>query len=125
MSEERPYSRPRVFRHDSEKDRPFWIQEAVESIRRELGLPLATQPKKEPEFVTLVDSDRRYVEVSESFCQLVGYRREELIGRRYDELTAPDTSDIEGVFALFSRLGYMQGLWVLVTRRGTRVLVRY
>jgi PAS domain S-box-containing protein len=48
----------------------------------------------EPQHVTVVDRDRKYVEVSDSFCQVVGYQREELIGKRYDDLSAPDTNDI-------------------------------
>ena len=77
------------------------------------------------DYTTVVDGDRRYVEVSDSFCQLVGYRREELIGKRFDDLTAPGTNDIPTVFQLFLSLGYMHGLWMLVNRTGTRVLVRY
>ena len=77
------------------------------------------------DYTTVVDGDRRYVEVSDSFCQLVGYRREELIGKRYDDLAAPGTNDIPSVFRLFVSQGYMQGLWVLVSRTGTRILVRY
>jgi ABC-type antimicrobial peptide transport system permease subunit len=38
--------------------------------------------------------DRRYVEVSDSFCYLVGYRRGELIGKTYDDISAPSTNDI-------------------------------
>jgi PAS domain-containing protein len=78
-----------------------------------------------PEYVTVVDSDRKFVQASDNFCQLVGYRREELIGKRYDDLTAPDTNDIPNVFGMFARLGYMRGLWMLVTCKGTRILVRY
>ena len=44
------------------------------------------------DYTAVVDGDRRYVEVSDSFCRLVEYRREELIGRRYDDLTAPGAS---------------------------------
>ena len=77
------------------------------------------------DYTTVVDGDRRYVEVSDSFCRLVEYRREELIGKRYDDLTAPGTNDIPTVFRLFVSQGYMQGLWVLVSRTGTRILVRY
>jgi PAS domain S-box-containing protein len=78
-----------------------------------------------PEFVTIVDCDRRFVQVSDNFCQLLGYRREELIGKPYDDVTAPNTNDIQTVFNLFAELGYMHGLWMLASRRGTRVLVRY
>jgi len=58
-----------------------------------------------------------------SFCQLVGYQRKELVGKRYDDVTAPNANDIR--LGLFSKLGYMNGLWMLVSREGTRILVRY
>jgi PAS domain S-box-containing protein len=77
------------------------------------------------DYTAVVDGDRRYVEVSDTFCQLLGYRREELIGKRFDDLTAPGTNDIPSVFRLFVSQGYMQGLWVLVSRTGTTILVRY
>ncbi len=77
------------------------------------------------DYTTVVDGDRRYVEVSDSFCQLVGYGRDELIGKRYDDLTAPFTNDIPIVFRLFVSLGYMHGLWMLMDRTGNIVLVRY
>ena len=66
-----------------------------------------------------------YGEVSDSFCQLVGYKREELLCKRYDELTAPNTNDIPCVNRMLVRLGYMHGLWMLMSREGTRILVRY
>jgi PAS domain S-box-containing protein len=78
-----------------------------------------------PDYTTVVDTNRRYVEVSDSFCRLVGYRREDLIGKRYDEISASGTNDIPTVFQLFIKNGYMHGLWMLVHRRGTPILVRY
>jgi hypothetical protein len=57
--------------------------------------------------------------------QIVGYRREELIGRQFDDLTAPGTNDVQAVFSLFLNQGYMHGLWMLVHRTGTRIGVRY
>lgn len=77
------------------------------------------------EYTTVVDRKRKYVEVSDSFCKLLGYQREELIGRKYDDLTAPRTNDVQTVFDLFMKSGYMHGIWILVHRRGTRILVRY
>jgi PAS domain S-box-containing protein len=94
----------------------------VRSLRQELAAP---QFEVHPQYFTVVDSDRRYIEVSDSFCQLVGYQREELVGKQYDDLTAPNTNDIPTVFGLFQELGYMHGMWMLVTREGTRILVRY
>jgi hypothetical protein len=57
------------------------------------------------------DSDSRYV----SFCQLLGYQREELVGKRYDDLTAPNTNDIPTVFGLFQKLGYIHA-WSVAAR---------
>ena len=78
-----------------------------------------------PEFTTVVGTDRRYVEVSDSFCQLLGYQRNELIGKTYDEMSASGTNDISTVFRLFIKNGYMHGLWMLVHRRGNPILVKY
>jgi PAS domain S-box-containing protein len=78
-----------------------------------------------PTYTTVVDQDRKFVEVSESFSKLVGYKVEELIGTRYDDLTALNTADIPMTYNLFSRLGHMHGLWMLVHRTGYQILIRY
>jgi PAS domain S-box-containing protein len=77
------------------------------------------------QYRTVIDMDRRYVYVSDAFCNLVGYTRDELMGMRYDDLSAPDTNDLRTVFNLFCQLEYMHGLWMLVGRSGARILVRY
>jgi PAS domain S-box-containing protein len=77
------------------------------------------------DYRTLIDLDRRYVYVSDEFCKLVGYSREELIGTRYDDVSAPETNDLRTVFNLFCQLEYMHGLWMLLARGGNRILVRY
>ena len=118
----KPYTPPRVTRYESETEYPERARSIVKTLRQELGV---LQFEVEPQYVTVVDSDRRYVEVSDSFCQLVGYQREELVGMRSDDLAAPNTNDIPTVFGLFQKLGYMHGLWLLVSREGTRILVRY
>jgi hypothetical protein len=48
-----------------------------------------------------------------------------LIGKRYDELTAPTTADIPVTSSILKKLGYMHGLWMLVHRTGERILIRY
>jgi CspA family cold shock protein len=78
-----------------------------------------------PTYTTVVDQDRKFVQVSKSFSELVGYKIEELIGTRYDLLTALNTADIPMTYNLFSQLGYMHGLWMLVHRTGYRILIRY
>lgn len=123
MPKAKPYVPPHVIRYRSEADCPDSVRDAVKSIRQ--GLDITPRCEVKPEFITVVDGDRNFVEVSESFCLLLGYRREELIGKPYDDVTAPNTNDIPTVFRLFSEMGYMHGLWMLAGRRGTRVLVRY
>jgi PAS domain S-box-containing protein len=122
MSQRKPYAPPSVLSYESEAEYPDWTRGILLSLRQALE---ASQFEVKPQYVTVVDSDRRYVEVSDSFCQLIGYQREELVGMRSDDLTAPNTNDIPTVFGLFQKLGYMHGLWLLVSREGTRILVRY
>jgi two-component system sensor kinase FixL len=49
-----------------------------------------------------IASDGRLVEVNRSLCQLLGYERDELLQRRYEEITHPD--DLERDRASFMRL---------------------
>ena len=79
----------------------------------------------QPEFVTVVNSRRRYVEVSPTFCKLLGYSQEELLGKTYDEITAPRTNNIPMVLEMFLQVGYMSGIWVLSHRSGTKLFLRY
>lgn len=125
MPEKKPYIRPSVSTYESEKDSPDRIRSLVHSLRQESESESLSQWKVKPDYTTVVDRDRRYVQVSDSFCKLMGYQREELIGRQYDELTAPGTNDIPTIFNLFTKLGYMHGMWMLVSRSGARILVRY
>jgi PAS domain S-box-containing protein len=122
MSQEKPDSLQRVIRHEFRND----FLDSMTSLEFGAQEPAAApQRKMKPDYVTVVDSDRRYVEVSDGFCKLVGYTREELLRMRYDDLTAPNTNDIPTVQKQFVRLGRLHGLWLLVTREGTRILVRY
>lgn len=126
MSLRKPYVAPLLTRHDSDQHFPEWKRSLIRSARvEEQGRLLPHPTIVGKDHFTLVDLDRRYVHVSEQFCKLVGYERETLIGMRYDELTAPETNDIPMVFNLFCQLEYMHGLWMLVARNGTRILVRY
>jgi PAS domain-containing protein len=77
------------------------------------------------EYAALVDRHRRYIQVSDSFCKLLGYPREELIGKKYDDVTVPGTNDIPTISNLLQKEGYMHGIWVFAHRRRTRILVRY
>ena len=40
--------------------------------------------------MVLVDTDGRFTSVNQSFCEMVGYSEQELLGRSYRDLTHPD-----------------------------------
>lgn len=119
--DKQPYKPPRMIEYPPDQV-PEWI---AESFQKQSVVTEDSRPRVAPIYTTIVDSDRRYVEVSESFCELLGYKNEELIGKRYDEVTAPTTSDIPLTFSIFKKLGYMHGLWMFHHRKGERILTRY
>lgn len=45
--------------------------------------------------VVIVGTDHTYLEVNDFFCSLLGYAREELIGRRWQELTHPEEGRLQ------------------------------
>src|SRR5437016_3292770 len=116
MGDKKPYVPPRLTAYDP-KNVPEWIQPRIQLFREKVI--------DASDCTTVVDKDRKYVEVSETFCKLVGYKAEELIGMPYDHLTVPNTADISRTYNLFTELGYMHGLWMLNHRSGHRVLIRY
>jgi hypothetical protein len=69
------------------------------------------------EYEVVVDKDRRYVQVSDSFCNLLGYSRDQLVSKKYDVVTAPRTNHIPVVFELLMKSGYMHGIWIFVYGR--------
>ena len=125
MSTIKPYTPPRVTRYRNEADYPEWTRSTVQLVRQGAELNSSLLTSADRRYIAILDSNRKYVQVSENFCQLLGYSRRELEEKRVDDLTAPETTDVPMVFDLFSRLGYMHGLWMLVARKGTRILIRY
>ena len=115
------YSPPRIISYLPDQV-PEWI---AECFQNDLEVSGPSKPRVAPIYTTVVDSDRRYVWVSDNFCELLGYNSDELIGKRYDEVTAPATSDIPVTSSMFKKLGYMHGLWMLIHRTGERILIRY
>jgi PAS domain-containing protein len=111
MVQKKPYVTPRSTAYHL-KDVPEW-------------LTLLNGAHVQPIYTTVVDQDRKYVHVSQNFGELVGYKVQELLGTPYDHLTVPNTADIPTTYTMFSKLGYMHGLWMLNHRTGHRILIRY
>ena len=77
------------------------------------------------ECVTVINARRRFVEVSPSFCKLLGYSEDELIGKLYDDFTVPGTNHIPITWQLFMKSGYLFGIWVFAHKSGTKLFVRF
>jgi PAS domain S-box-containing protein len=73
----------------------------------------------------LVGPDGKFVEVSDLFCKIIGFTRDDLLGMNHDSLIAPGTADRLPPDSPRKLTGCSQGLWLLTTRVGTRVLVHY
>jgi hypothetical protein len=78
-----------------------------------------------PPCTILIGKDNSYLEVSDCFCRLVGYSRDELLRMKLEDLAAPGTADITTTFNPSNDTGCAHGLWLLVSWEGTRILVRY
>jgi PAS domain S-box-containing protein len=82
-------------------------------------------PDTSRECSIVVGTHNKYVEVSDGFCGLVGYSREELLQMTLNNLAAPGTLDAINTFDPSRPSGYAHGLWLLVSREGTRILVKH
>jgi PAS domain S-box-containing protein len=87
--------------------------------------PLSYLKAASPTCMILIGENNSYVEASAEFCRLVGYSRAELLRMKLEDLAAPGTADITNAFNPLTTTGCAQGLWLLVSREGTRILVRY
>jgi len=74
--------------------------------------------------VMFVDQNRRYIHVTDPAAQLVGYAREELLGMRIDDISAPEM-EVSSKFASYIRDGSQHGWFNLRHRDGHLVRVRY
>jgi PAS domain S-box-containing protein len=110
--EKRPYITPKLTKY-SLSELPDHLQEAFE----------CAQAVAKPHVV--VDSERRYVSVSEAFARMVGYSATELIGKKYDQITSSNSVDIECASNAAKHVDEMDGLWLFDHRSGKKVLAHY
>lgn len=83
-------------------------------------------PEISGEYVVFVDANRRYVDVTEGVCSLLGYSRAELLGKTIDDITAPEIKEsIPGTFNQYVNSGGLSGEFLLLARNGRKVPIRY
>jgi PAS domain S-box-containing protein len=78
------------------------------------------------EFVVFVDANRRYVEVTDGVCRLLGYSREESLTKTIDEISAPELrAQVPETFRQYITQGGMGGEHSLMAKDGGRIPIRY
>ena len=82
-------------------------------------------PELEGDLVVFVDHDRRYVDASPKACELIGYERAELLGKRIDDVSAPESEVVQKKFEKYVRDREQDGVFVLKHKNGHRVPVQY
>ncbi len=85
-----------------------------------------SHPELEGEYVAFVDSSRRYVAVSEGVCRLLGYSREQLLGKTIDDITPPELrDDVSSEFRQYVKQSGLNGEYILQSADGRRIPIRY
>lgn len=80
----------------------------------------------EGDYVAFVDEKRRYLDVTDGVCRLLGYSRAELIGMRIDDLTPPEAAhEVSPLFEQYLADKSLSGEFVLLDKHGNRVPIRY
>jgi PAS domain S-box-containing protein len=77
------------------------------------------------DIIAVVSPERRYIEVSDGLCKLVGYSKEELLRMTIDALTHPSVGNTPELFEQFVRDGFQEGNFVLQHKSGAAVPIRY
>jgi len=76
------------------------------------------------EFRIVLNLDGRFQEVSQEFLELTGYTRDELLGKRIDEITVARTVNVRQHLGAVIHFGHFHCLWMFVIHEGRAILVR-
>jgi PAS domain S-box-containing protein len=102
---------------------PAVLLEAMASL---LKVRSHSHPELDGKYIVFVDEHRRYVDVTDGVCELLGYSRSELLRMTIDDVTAPAIrSKTAPLFQQYLADGLMQGEYVLVHRDGRVVPITY
>ena len=76
------------------------------------------------EFVVFANEERRYTDFTEAVCGLLGYSRGELLNKSVEDVSFK-MDNVPQVFALFVKLGAMEGDYVLRHKDGSAIPIHY
>lgn len=90
---------------------------------------LRTEAHNHSEFqserVVFVDRERRYIDATDKACELIGYQRTELLGKRIEDLAAEPPRDIQKQFTQYVIEGSQQGVFELRHKDGHLVRIKF
>ncbi len=96
----------------------------VKSLDSLIRIRSHSHPELENPYVVFADSSRRYLDCTDGVCELLGYRRMDLMDMRIDDISyRPET--VSPLFEDFRRQGVQEGEYVLRHKQGTPVRIRY
>lgn len=72
-----------------------------------------------------VNEKRRYTDVNDVACELLGYSREELLKMRIDDISFPSGAHVKPMYAQFVEDGGMRGIFALRRKSGEVIWVRF
>jgi len=73
-----------------------------------------------------LDVDGKFLEVNQQWLNLLGYSREEVIGRWFGDFVAPEYRDaFRGRFSLFQKLGYIHSEFEMIHKNGKLVFIAF
>jgi len=80
----------------------------------------------EGRYVAFVDEQRRYLDVTDGVCELLGYSRSELLKMRIDDVTAHTMrSSAPPLFQQYLMDGLQRGSYILLHRSGNEIPITY
>ena len=104
-------------------DSPALLLDTIASL---LHIRSHSHVELEGNYVAFVDEHRRYLDVTDGVCELLGYSRSELLNMRIDDVTAPTMrSQAPPLFQQYLADGLQQGSYVLLHRKGHEVPITY
>ena len=75
--------------------------------------------------VVIVNSKRQYIEVSKEACDLVGYTREEMLGKKIENFSIKPDSEVSSQFERFLKDRNQQGIYMLRHKNGRPIPIRF
>lgn len=87
--------------------------------------PVSPQRKVEPDHKTVVNMDRRFVRSLGRLLQTCWIHKGRTAEHAIRRANRPKYERYSNCPRALLKLGYLHGLWMLVSREGTRILVRY